>query len=310
MALSGELSKMQKTFPAGEVIFSEEDLTRDLYVLLRGKVEVLQKGVHLAFLELSGSFFGEMALLTGMPRSATLRAVDEALMLKVPPDKLPLLLKNMPDLAMRMAKSLASTVNNLNKELLKAWESIQLTDMIKEELDANPNSSLQEAVPKLFERVRQKQSENMLEVAQSYLQSNIFIQPFTEAIQSALSPFFTKAVMASVDESSDQSLRECICGIDFHGAANGTFIFMADKEALGAIGKRIFSDGLTSSIAEDTLMELARSIIEKVKESVPGLHMELSPPEIVTNFNVTEDNFFGLKMKTGVGFFSWIHLNR
>ena len=63
---------------ADEIIFSEGDEAKELYVILDGKVRVYRensegKAVMLSVLE-KGNFFGEMALFDGEPRSARNRS--------------------------------------------------------------------------------------------------------------------------------------------------------------------------------------------------------------------------------------------
>lgn len=310
MALSKELSQLQCSFDKGEVIFSENELTRDLYVLLKGKIEVLQQGVQLAILDKSGVFFGEMALLTGEKRSATLRVLESAIMLKVAPDQLSILLKNMPDLAMKMAKNLAMTVNHLNKDLLKAWEAMELKNCLERELEKEPQKSLEATLPELFSKVKQKQHENQLEVAKSYLSSNVFTQPFSHAIEKALSPFHDGAVQVHLDNSSDQKTLEKICGVDFMGATTGTFVFMSSNEVLKKIGEKLFGNNATEKMEDDVMMELVQSMMDQVKKMIPGLHMDLSAPEMLNSFQIPEEEFLGIKLNSNVGIIAWVHLNR
>jgi serine/threonine protein phosphatase PrpC/CRP-like cAMP-binding protein len=59
--------------PAGQAIISETEVSETLYVLLEGQVVVERQGNTLAILG-AGAHFGEMALLSQRPRSATVRA--------------------------------------------------------------------------------------------------------------------------------------------------------------------------------------------------------------------------------------------
>lgn len=309
MAANNDLLQLQRKYAEGEVIFSEQDLSRDLFVLLAGKVEVLQRGVQLALLDSKGSFFGEMALLTGQPRSATLRAAKDSIMLQVSPQQLPILMKNMPDLSMKMAKNLAAMVNDLDKELLKAWEATQLIELLKDKAASDPSATLEDTLPQLFEQVQQKQADQLLAVAQSYMRSSIFITPFTQAIQEQLAPFFDFEITVNRNDAQSEVLDR-LCGIDFQGVTPGTFIFMCRDHNLKKIGNVLFGEKNTNSLEEDALMELARGVIEKVKVSVPGLHLELSTPEILSNYTPPTEKFLGVRLEANVGFVGWIHLNR
>lgn len=72
---------VERRFPKGHVIVKEGDQAVAFYILDSGAVEVL-KGIEqerpqvLATLK-SGDFFGEMALLDGYPRSASIRALED-----------------------------------------------------------------------------------------------------------------------------------------------------------------------------------------------------------------------------------------
>ena len=63
-----------ETFANGDIVFREGEQTRDMYVIHEGRIEIVKEAggheVQLAVLE-RGSFFGEMSLLEGLPRSAT-----------------------------------------------------------------------------------------------------------------------------------------------------------------------------------------------------------------------------------------------
>jgi CRP-like cAMP-binding protein len=75
---------------AGEILFRAGDPGDALYIVARGKMEVLadtSPGKHasegaIAFLG-EGQAFGEMALLSGGPRTATIRAAEDAELLKI-----------------------------------------------------------------------------------------------------------------------------------------------------------------------------------------------------------------------------------
>ncbi|MSO88880.1 MAG: cyclic nucleotide-binding domain-containing protein [Rhodospirillaceae bacterium] len=69
----------RKIYQAGAVIFKDGDSANDAYLIESGTVEVVRKSgsaeVVLARLT-RGEIFGEMALIDGKPRTASVRAVD------------------------------------------------------------------------------------------------------------------------------------------------------------------------------------------------------------------------------------------
>lgn len=75
----GEIAS-EATLASGEVVFEEGDPGERFYVITSGRVDVLRQGRTLATLG-PGDCFGEMALLDGTTRSATVRALDDCTVL-------------------------------------------------------------------------------------------------------------------------------------------------------------------------------------------------------------------------------------
>ena len=73
----------------GQVVCEQGQRQTSLYIVTRGQVEVTRRArpedepARLAVLR-AGAFFGEMALLTSMARTATVRAVTDAMVIEVP----------------------------------------------------------------------------------------------------------------------------------------------------------------------------------------------------------------------------------
>jgi len=60
-------------FPAGSVLCKEGERGREFFVIIEGEAEVTRGGKHLATIG-SGEFFGEIALLESVVRTATVTA--------------------------------------------------------------------------------------------------------------------------------------------------------------------------------------------------------------------------------------------
>ena len=76
-------------YQAGDTIFSEGDAGDAWFVLYRGAVEVLKHGAagEKKITELgSQACFGEISILDGSPRSATIRATEDSVVFRVPRD--------------------------------------------------------------------------------------------------------------------------------------------------------------------------------------------------------------------------------
>lgn len=68
--------------PAGSIIFEEGDAGDTLFVIGSGSVEVLRGGERLKVLH-EADYFGELAVLTGAARNATIRALSDCLLLRL-----------------------------------------------------------------------------------------------------------------------------------------------------------------------------------------------------------------------------------
>ncbi len=73
-------------FAAGEEIFRQGDSGDRFYVVAEGAVEVITDGEHVATTE-RGGYFGEIALLRDVPRTATIRARSDVELLAVDRDE-------------------------------------------------------------------------------------------------------------------------------------------------------------------------------------------------------------------------------
>jgi CRP-like cAMP-binding protein len=66
----------RRYYDIGEIICYEDDSSEEFYMILSGKVEVFSEKSNQVIATLGqGDFFGEISLLTGTPRTATVRAI-------------------------------------------------------------------------------------------------------------------------------------------------------------------------------------------------------------------------------------------
>jgi NTE family protein len=97
--------------PAGTVLFRMEDDGNDMFVVARGRVQIVlpgESGADEVVAELGeGRWFGEMALITGEPRSATARVLVDSDLLRLTRASFHLLLARIPVLALRLSEELS-----------------------------------------------------------------------------------------------------------------------------------------------------------------------------------------------------------
>lgn len=110
--------KFGKTFSKGTILFREGDPGKDMFIIQSGKVQVKKKvgGGEKVLAELaSGEFFGEMALLEGLNRSATVEVTEDSRILVISPDTFQGLLKSNVEIALKMLKKMASRLRALDE---------------------------------------------------------------------------------------------------------------------------------------------------------------------------------------------------
>ncbi len=87
--------------PQHTIIFREGDPGDSLYIVHSGRVRIFRKGERQMEIDLSfpgpGESFGEMALLTGEPRSADVEALEETHLLVLPKEDFDRILREYPD---------------------------------------------------------------------------------------------------------------------------------------------------------------------------------------------------------------------
>ena len=69
-------------YPEGEVIIREGDHGEEMFLIVEGEVEITRGSESLAVLR-SQDYFGEMSILDGEPRSATITAKADCLLLRI-----------------------------------------------------------------------------------------------------------------------------------------------------------------------------------------------------------------------------------
>lgn len=107
-------------FRAGEVILEEGTAGDVMYLIESGQVEVLKgDGIPFTLATLTdGDFFGEMALLTGRPRNATIRALTDVDLWVLQKTDFDALLLKYPVLTITLSKVLGQRLSSANSRLI------------------------------------------------------------------------------------------------------------------------------------------------------------------------------------------------
>ena len=101
---------LERVFAAAEPVIRQGDAGESMFVILSGRVEVTvrdQDGPEVRLAELTaGDFFGEMSLITGAPRVATVTATEETRVMEVSKDSFRHVLEARPELVDELGRAL------------------------------------------------------------------------------------------------------------------------------------------------------------------------------------------------------------
>ncbi len=114
-------AELTVTVPAGEYIFREGDPGAEMYIIQSGTVEIVASSGEgerrLATLG-EGDFFGEMAILEDLPRTASARAAEECVLLRIDRGTFDQLIRHNPEISIRMLRKLCHRLRLANPALL------------------------------------------------------------------------------------------------------------------------------------------------------------------------------------------------
>jgi CRP-like cAMP-binding protein len=99
----------QLDLPSGKEMATEGDRGREFFVLLKGEADVTKAGQRINTMT-EGDFFGEIALVTKMPRTATVTATSDVDVLVITEHDFDALLKRSPEIGRAVAEALAERV--------------------------------------------------------------------------------------------------------------------------------------------------------------------------------------------------------
>jgi CRP-like cAMP-binding protein len=117
VAVNDALERFARDFPVGTVLFEEGQPGHVMYIVVAGEIEIRRRvnGVERVLAVLGdGEFFGEMAILSGRPRSATAVARSAARLLVIDGTTFEAMLRARPEIALRLIKALAARLDATN----------------------------------------------------------------------------------------------------------------------------------------------------------------------------------------------------
>jgi CRP-like cAMP-binding protein len=98
----------------GTVLTEQGGPAGDFLVIIEGEAVVSRDGEEIARIG-EGDFFGELSLLDGGPRTATVTAASPMFVLALPPDRLEELVTKHPTVALTMLRTLAARLRGVEE---------------------------------------------------------------------------------------------------------------------------------------------------------------------------------------------------
>ncbi|NET58335.1 MAG: mechanosensitive ion channel [Symploca sp. SIO2E6] len=138
----------RKRLRASEILFNEGEPGNAFYIILTGSVEVFVEKIHkyLTTLE-TGNFFGELALLLGIPRTATVRAIEETMLFVINKKGFEKLLQEQRELSEVIIQELGKH----QEELAQRQQELRKLGLVnQEEDDKNPVVWVRKRLHNLF----------------------------------------------------------------------------------------------------------------------------------------------------------------
>ena len=138
----------RRTLAEGQILFNEGDPGDAFYIILSGSVEIFVPGLekHLATLKL-GSFFGELSLILGIPRTASVRGLEATILFAIDKPGLEKILQERSELAEVIVQELSKHREELARRQ-KQLREMGLLDV--EEENTQLASWVRQRIKKLF----------------------------------------------------------------------------------------------------------------------------------------------------------------
>jgi CRP/FNR family cyclic AMP-dependent transcriptional regulator len=121
-----ELDMLQRAatvvdLPAGRTLARQGEIGRDFVVIVDGKADVTRDGTEIALLG-PGQFFGEMSLLEGKPRTATVTTLEPMRVLVLTRAAFTSVITTMPSVDRKMLTVLASRLRDIETKYVPPSE--------------------------------------------------------------------------------------------------------------------------------------------------------------------------------------------
>jgi CRP/FNR family transcriptional regulator, cyclic AMP receptor protein len=109
-----------REFKAGQVLFKDGEVGKEMFVLQAGKVRISKtvRDVEKTLVVLGpGAFFGEMSILNNKPRSASATVEEDAKILVIDPKTFEAMVRGNAEIAVRLIKTLSQRLQEADDQI-------------------------------------------------------------------------------------------------------------------------------------------------------------------------------------------------
>lgn len=111
--------------PKGFILFHENEPGQEMYIVLQGQIKVFRGNRVIDFIK-PGDYFGEMAIIENQPRSASVAALEDAVLLQVPLEVFHEYFSRQPKSLVAMMRTLSQRVRRDLEILGREYEQINM----------------------------------------------------------------------------------------------------------------------------------------------------------------------------------------
>jgi signal transduction histidine kinase len=120
---------VRRAYAAGGIVCEEDSASDSMFLIKSGKVDIIKQGVSLAELG-PGDYFGEMSLITGAPRNATVTTLEPSVLLEISAPVFHVIIERSPQATRNLLMTFDSRLRRHNEKVV--WQYRKLKEQYEE----------------------------------------------------------------------------------------------------------------------------------------------------------------------------------